>query len=95
MEESDIAPEVKHGAPWRPFASDVAAYLLNVDHVRLAKEVDKHLPDVTVGGMHGFQGDSVAGEVRQAAAHAWVDCQDSLHLEAFFSQAKIAWSATD
>jgi hypothetical protein len=32
--------------------------------------------------------------VGDAAAHAWVDCEDALHLAAFRSQAKIAWSAT-
>ena len=94
VQEADISAEIEHCRSRRPFASDVATDLLDVDHVRLGQEVDQHLSDVAVGCWHGLQGDPVAGEVRQAAAHAWVDCQDPLHLAAFFSQAKIAWSAT-
>ena len=94
MQEADIATKVEHGATRRPFASDVSAHFLNVYYVGLAEVVDHHLPDVAVGGRHRLQGDPVVGEVRQASAHAWVDGQDPFHLAAFFSQAKIAWSAT-
>ena len=73
MQEADIATEIEHCRSRRPFASDVAADLLNVADIRLAKVVDHHLPDVTVGGRHGLQGDSVAGVVRQTAGHPWVD----------------------
>jgi len=94
VQEADIATEVEHGAARCSFASDVAAHLFDVADIRLGQEVDQDISDVPVGRRHGLQGDPVAGEVRQAATHAWVDGQDPLHREAFFSQAKIAWSAT-
>ena len=94
VQEADIATELEHCRTGRPFASDVSAHLLDVDHIRLGQEVDQDISDVPVGRRHGLQGDPVAGEVCQAAGHPWVDCEDSFHLAAFRSQAKIAWSAT-
>ena len=87
MQEADIATEVEHGAARRPFASDVAADLLDVADIRLGQEVDQDISDVPVGRRHGLQGDPVAGEVRQAAGHPGVNGQDPLHLAAFRSQA--------
>ena len=87
MQEADIATELEHGAARCSLASDVAADLLDVDHVRLGQEVDQHLSDVAVGRWHGLQGDSVSAKVRQAAAHAWVDGKDAFHLEAFLNTA--------
>ena len=87
MQEADIATEVEHGATRRPFASDVAAHFFDVADIRLGQEIDQDISDVPVGRRHGLQCDPVSGEVRQAAAHAWVDGQDPFHRAAFFSQA--------
>ena len=87
MEEADIATELEHCRTGRPFASDVAAHFLDVADIRLRQEVNQDISDVPVGCRHGLQGDSVAGVVRQAAAHAWVDGEDPGHLAAFRSQA--------
>jgi len=94
MQEADIATEVKHGAAGCSLAAYVSAHLLDVADIRLGQEVDQDISDVPVGRRHGLQGDPVAGVVRQAAGHPWVYCQDPIHLAAFRSQAKIAWSAT-
>ena len=94
MQEADIATEVEHGAAWCPFAADVASDLLDVADIRLGQEVDQDISDVPVGRRHGLEADPVAGEVRQAAAHARVDGKDPFHREAFFSQAAMALSAT-
>ena len=87
MQEADIATELEHGAAGRSLAADVSAHLLDVADIRLGQEVDQDISDVPVGRRHGLQGDPVAGEVRQAAAHAWIDGQDPFHLAAFRSQA--------
>ena len=87
MQETDIATEVEHGAARCSFPSDEAADLLDVADIRLGQEVDQDISDVPVGRRHGLQGDPVAGEVRQAAAHAWIDGEDPFHLAAFRSQA--------
>ena len=87
VKEADIAPKVEHSAARCPFASDVAAHFLDVADIRLGQEVDQDISDVPVGRRHGLQNDSVAGVVRQAAAHAWVDGEDPGHLAAFRSQA--------
>jgi len=94
MQEADIATEVEHGATRRPFASDVAADFFDVADIRLGQVVDQDISDVPVGRRHGIQGHPVAGEVRQASGHPWVDGEDAFHREAFFNQAKTAWSAT-
>ena len=87
MQETDIATELEHGAAGRSLAANVAADFLDVADIRLAQEVDQDISDVPVGRRHGLQGDPVAGVVRQAARHPWVDGQDPFHLAAFFSQA--------
>ena len=87
MQEADIATELEHGAARCSFASDVAADFLDVADIRLGQEVDQDISDVPVGRRHGLKGDPVAGEVRQAAGHPWVDCQNPFHLAAFRNQA--------
>jgi len=73
VQEADIATEVEHGAARCPFSSDVAAHFFDVADIRLAQEVDQDISDVPVSRRHGLQGDPVAGVVRQAAGHPWVD----------------------
>ena len=51
------------------------------------KEVEYEHPD-------GIWNDASVTVVGDTAGHTGINCEDAFHLEAFFSQAKIAWSAT-